>query len=256
MPVDSRLAKMVVLRSLGEKISQNLPPPFGLFLGLSEMENFRILDVATDIKDQECRQNAQPEEDTPGLFGRQPGIDRPEGNRCRAPTDRPATLNQTNGLAAMLGLDHFGDQNRADRPFAAEAEALHGACEEQLFKGVGEAGKKGEEGEPHHRPLQDTNATVFVGQDARCPAADGRGDQRTGGDIAGLYLAHRPDHHQGGNQKGVNHVIESVDAVAGKCGNQGLPFFFARFLYPHGMSPIRLRMMVCPGSFLPSQSVF
>ena len=33
MPVDSRLAKMVVLRSLGEKISQNLPPPFGLFLG-------------------------------------------------------------------------------------------------------------------------------------------------------------------------------------------------------------------------------
>ncbi|MNT27764.1 hypothetical protein D3C72_1634070 [compost metagenome] len=134
----------------------------------------------------------------------------------------------------MAGADHLGDQHRADRPFAAKAQALQHARDEQLLGRIGEPAQEGEEAEPEHGQLQDPHAAVLVGQDAGQPAADGRADQRAGRDIAGFGLGHAPHENERGDHEGVDHVVEGIDAIADEGGKERLALFSGSFFKPHG----------------------
>jgi hypothetical protein len=60
----------------------------------------------------------------------------------------------------MLGADDLAHQNRARRPFAAEAEALQAAHDQQLAEQVRQPARGGEERVPHYGNLQHPYATV------------------------------------------------------------------------------------------------
>ncbi|MCY1228387.1 hypothetical protein D9M72_406990 [compost metagenome] len=203
-----------------------LGPGFLVHLGLG--------DIAADIQDKDRRQHAGPEQHAPCVLLLEHGIDRPECNRRQAPADGPAALHQSDRLAAVAGPDHLGDQQGTDRPFAAKAQALQHAGQEQLLGGLGEAAQERKETEPEHGQLQDPHATIFVGQDAGQPAADGRADERARRDVARLGLGHAPHQDEGGDHEGVDHVVEGIDPIADEGGKERLALRLVCFFKPHG----------------------
>ena len=200
----------------------------------------RFLHPPAHIDDEQRGGDADPEQHAPSELGRQQRVQTAKAKRRRRPADRPAALHEPDGLAAMARRDGLGDQYRPDRPFAAEAEALQRARDEKRGIGMRETAQSREHGEPGDGPLQDAHPAVAIGEDARGPAADGRGHQRAGGDVARLRFAHVPHREQGRHDEGVDHEIEAVEAVAQARGEQRMPLGRGGFSQPHRVSSGRV----------------
>ncbi len=166
------------------------------------------------IDDQQRGGDAEPKEHAPRDLGRQHRIQTAIDQRRRRPADRPAALHEAGGLTAMARLDGLCDQHGADSPFAAEAQALQRAREEQRGIGVSEAAQRSERGEPGDGPLQNAHPAITVGEDAGGPPADGGGHQRPRDDVTRLRTAHMPYREQRRDDERVDHEVEAVEAIA------------------------------------------
>ena len=221
MPVIIRLVSTVVFNRSGRKDLQEVAAAL-LRLGPGRAIDLRFLHVAPDVEHQQCRKNPGPEHCPPRQMFRQHRIQQQEKQVRYAPAHRPSALHRAHRLAAVLRADHFPDQHRADRPLAAESQALQRARDQQLLEGIREPAEKGEEGEPGNGQLKNAHAPESVRQHTRQPAADRRTDDRHGGDPAGLNFRHAPHRNQGGHDVGEDHDIDRVGGPPRDRGDQRL----------------------------------
>ena len=81
-------------------------------------------------------------------------------------------------LPRYSGANRLAHQNRAHGPLAAEAEALQSAGNQQLPERGRKPAKERKHREPHHRPLQNPGASIFIGKQSGKPSAQRRDQQR------------------------------------------------------------------------------
>src|SRR5262245_19538303 len=116
-------------------------------------------------------------EDTPCRRLRQEPVDHGVDDRRRSPADGPAGLYKADRPAAILVADDFAHQHCAGSPFAAKAETVQRAQNEELFEVLGERAEKREERIPEDGDLQHLHPTETVGECAAEPSAE-RGNQQ------------------------------------------------------------------------------
>ena len=134
--------------------------------------NFWLVDKTPHEKDEECRQQADPEQGAPSGVLRK-HAEEPGGHDGRdAPADRPAALHATDRLATMLRAYHFAHQHGARGPFTAEAKPHQCAEDKKLRVILRKPAQKREECEPDDGNLQRAHAPETVGKGARKPAAE------------------------------------------------------------------------------------
>jgi hypothetical protein len=93
-------------------------------------------------------QDANEEQQPPGNLLIEDLKDDSGDDGGRGPTPCPGTLHHAHGLAAIGATDDFTDQHRSGRPFAAKAETLEPAHDQQLLEIVGESGEKRKDRKP------------------------------------------------------------------------------------------------------------
>ena len=116
------------------------PQPSVLRRGcLHRREDLRLLHVALNPPHQQRRNQPQHEEISPRDLGAGHAEDDREQQHGGAIADRPAALHAADRSAANALVDDLAHQHGAGGPFAAEAEALHAAREQQLVVRLREA---------------------------------------------------------------------------------------------------------------------
>ena len=158
------------------------------------------------------------------MRGRQDGKKHGIRNCRDAPANGPSTLHGADGFAAVFRADGFTHQHRADRPLAAEAQALQPAGHQQLPEGVGEPAEEGEDREPQDGDLQDAHPAEAVGKQSREPSAKRRNQQRSRAQHARLSFADVPGGDQRGNDEAVDHHVHAVQRPAAEGCDQRAAF--------------------------------
>ena len=229
MPVARIEAKIVVFARSERKIcfsgdSVAWPRRSGrpLLLLLRLGEDLRIVDVAPHVEDQQRRQDAEHHQDAPALLVADEREDDRVGDDGERPADRPRALDHAERLAARLGLDQLGHEDRADGPLAAEADALEDAEDHQHLVARGEAGQEREDGVDADGQHQRARAADAVGEDAAEDAADRGGRERDGGERAGGALADVERRADRGQRQREDDQVEGVERVARERRLEGL----------------------------------
>ena len=192
-------------------------------------EQLRLLDEAADVQHQQRRGEPDPEDRAPGIGVGQHGEEQGREQGGAAPADGIAALDRADRLAAMGRPDDLAHQHGAGSPFAAEAQALQAAHDQQLVEAVGEAAQKGEERVPQHGELHHLDAAEPVAQHAADPAADRRGDEGGGAEQPGLDLADAPGRDQGRDQEAEHLHVHGIERPAAEAAPER-PFLPARQL--------------------------
>ena len=105
---------------------------------LAVAEDFGLVNMAADPKDEDCRRQADRKLNAPSDRLGQKGIKRGIDQRRGTPADSPAGLDDTDAAAAVFVADHLAHQHRPGRPFPAKAEPVQRAQYEELLKILGE----------------------------------------------------------------------------------------------------------------------
>ena len=225
MPVARTEAKIVVFARSERKIcfsGDSWSPRRLLLLLLRLGEDLGVVDVAPHVEDQQRRQDAEHHQDAPALLVADQREDDRVGDDGERPADRPRALDHAERLAARLGPDQLGDQDRADGPLAAEADALEDAEHQQHLVARRDARQEREERVDADGQHQRARPADAVGEDAAEDAADRGGGQRDGGERAGGALAdveRRADRRQRQRQ---DDQVEGVERVARERGLERL----------------------------------
>ena len=225
MPVARIEAKIVVLTRSPRKIcfsgvSWSLGVSLLLLLRLGE--DLGVVDVAPHVEDQQRRQDAEHHQDAPALLVADQREHDRVGDDGERPADRPRALDHAERLAAGLGPDQLGDQDRADGPLAAEADALEDAEHEQHLVARREARQEREDRVDADGEHQRARTADAVREDTTEDAADRRSGERDGGERAGRALADaegRADRRQRQRQ---DDQVEGVQRVARERGLERL----------------------------------
>ena len=111
-------------------------------------ENLRLVDMPPDPDNKDRRDQADGEQRAPGDRLRQKRIESRVDECGDAPADGPPGLHQADGATAVLVADDLAHQHGAGRPFAAKAEPVQRAQDEQLLEILRERAQEGEYGVP------------------------------------------------------------------------------------------------------------
>jgi hypothetical protein len=90
--------------------------------------NFRLWNVATNPKSEECGCDSDQEQDAPSVVRHDSGR---EQSGCDV-TQGPPGLNETDGLATVFGRPDLCDQYGTGGPFASESETDEKTPEKEL----------------------------------------------------------------------------------------------------------------------------
>jgi hypothetical protein len=148
------------------------------------------------------------------------------------PAHGPGALHRSHRLAAMLGPDRLADQHRTRGPFAAEAEALKAAHDEELPEILGQARECREDGEPENGDLQQPDPADPIRQHAGDPAAECRDDQRAGCQQPSLGFVDIPNRDQRRNDEAVDLHVEGIEPPAAETCPEGPPLAGAQLAIP------------------------
>jgi hypothetical protein len=176
MPVARIDANTVVFSRSGRKIRFS-----GRALALGRLDiDLGIAHVAAHVEDQQRRQDAQAHEHAPrrGL-GEQLEHEQ-VGQHGDRPSDGPRALDDAERLAARLRAHHLGHEHCADRPLAAEADALEDAEDHEHLVARGQAGQEREQRVDRDGEHQRARAADAVRQHAAEDAAERGRRQRHG----------------------------------------------------------------------------
>ena len=99
----------------------------------------RVTDVAPHIDEQQGGQRPGPEHHAPGGVRVHVLEHQRVHDHGERPAGRPRALHGAQGAPAVPGRGVLGDQDRADRPLAAEAETLEGPEDQQRLVVGGES---------------------------------------------------------------------------------------------------------------------
>lgn len=152
-------------------------------------------------------------------------------------------MHRADGFTAVGRADHFPDQDRTGRPFAAKAESLQAPHDEELLEISREAREESEECEPGDRDHQKPRPADAVGKHAGEPAAEGGNDQRAGRQQTSLRIGDVPQGDQGRNDEAVDLHVESIERPASEAGPKGASLSHAELAVPvdHPRPPLSLK---------------
>lgn len=183
----------------------------------------RVLHAAPHPHHEQRGQRAGPEHHAPGQVAIDQREDRRVDDHGQGPAHGPGALHRAERAAPVLGAGVLGDQDRADRPLAAEAQALEGAEDQQRLVVGGETAGHGEHRVGDDGQQQRLDPADAVREDAREGAADRRDDQRHGGQQPGLTAVQTEVRGQRHHRQRQREVVVRIQGIAAESAAEGTP---------------------------------
>ena len=130
---------------------------------------------------------------------------------AKSEADRPGTLNESEGFAAMACGPGFRNERGAGGPFPAHAEAEQNAAGHELRGAVGESAEGSGDGVDEDAGGEGAHASGAVGEPAKGDAADRGTDERNGHHGAAHGGGEVHFALDGAEDEGVKHDVHAVE---------------------------------------------
>src|SRR5450631_3994825 len=183
-----------------------------------------FLDLAANVNNEQSRQNADPEHNSPGECMRKPREENGKQDDAEAPANRPPRLNSTDGTAAKATADAFAHQRSADRPLPTEPQALQSSNHQELLEILGKAAEKGKESKPEDSQLQHPNPSRPISQNPCQPATQRREQQSSRTQQSSLPLGNVPLRQQSRKHQAIDHHVHAIEHPAPESSDKGATF--------------------------------